>query len=113
MTSEHREVIERAFGAKVRDQYASSEGAPFVWECEYGHYHYDVTTGIIEQMEGSNEVLVTSFTTYGTPLIRYRIGDSMVFSKSNDLCECGFNTPLVESIEGRAIDFYTQLKVPK
>ena len=113
VTSEHREVIERAFGAKVRDQYASSEGAPFVWECEYGHYHYDVTTGVIEQIEGSNEVLVTSFTTYGTPLIRYRIGDSMVFSKSNDLCECGFNTPLVESIEGRAIDFLYSTKGAK
>ena len=23
-------------------------------------YHYDVTTGVIEQIEGSNEVLVTS-----------------------------------------------------
>ena len=104
VTSEHREIIERAFGAKVRDQYASSEGAPFVWECECGNYHYDVTTGVIEQMEGSSEVLVTSFTTYGTPLIRYRIGDSMVFSKPDAVCECGFNTPLLESIEGRAID---------
>jgi phenylacetate-CoA ligase len=53
------------------------------------------------------------FTTYGTPLIRYRIGDSMVFLKSNDLCECGFNTPLVESIEGRAIDFLYSTKGAK
>ena len=37
----------------------------------------------------------------------------MVFSKSNDLCECGFNTPLVESIEGRAIDFLYSTKGAK
>jgi phenylacetate-CoA ligase len=105
LTPEHRDAITKAFRAPVRDQYASSEGAPFVWECEYGNYHYDVTTGVIEQLEGSNEVLVTSFTTYGTPLIRYRIGDSMIFADPNATCRCGFNTPLVESIEGRAVDF--------
>src|SRR5690554_4225761 len=73
VTGEHRTVIESAFNTKMRDQYASSEGAPFVWECEKGNYHYDITTGVIENIENSNEVLVTSFTTYGTPLIRYRI----------------------------------------
>lgn len=80
VTQEHREIIE-SFGTKVRDQYASSEGAPFVWECECGKLHYDVTTGVIENIEDSNEILVTSFTSYGTPLIRYRIGDSMIFLK--------------------------------
>lgn len=105
VTPEHREVIEKAFGAKVCDQYASSEGAPFVWQCECGNYHYDITTGVIENMEGSNEILVTSFTTYGTPLIRYRIGDSMVFEEPSKVCDCGFNTPLVRSIEGRTSDF--------
>lgn len=110
VTPEHREVIEKAFGAKVRDQYASSEGAPFVWECECGNYHYDITTGIIENIDDSNEVLVTSFTTYGTPLIRYKIGDSMVFEDPSKVCGCGFNTPLVKSIEGRAIDFLYSTK---
>ena len=110
VTPEHREVIEKAFGAKVRDQYASSEGAPFVWECECGNYHYDITTGIIENIDDSNEVLVTSFTTYGTPLIRYKIGDSMVFGDPSKVCGCGFNTPLVKSIEGRAIDFLYSTK---
>ncbi|RCW53389.1 phenylacetate--CoA ligase family protein [Halanaerobium sp. ST460_2HS_T2] len=105
VTSEHREVIEKAFNTKVRDQYASSEGAPFVWECEEGNYHYDITSGVIETMENSNEILVTSFTTYGTPLIRYKIGDKMIFEDEDKSCGCGFNTPLVKSIEGRVVDF--------
>lgn len=105
VTSEHRGVIEKAFNTKVRDQYASSEGAPFVWECENGNYHYDITTGVIENIGDSNEILVTSFTTYGTPLIRYKIGDEMIFEDADKTCDCGFNTPLVKSIEGRVVDF--------
>jgi len=105
VTTEHRKVIEKAFNTKVRDQYASSEGAPFVWECAKGNYHYDITTGVIENIENSNEILVTSFTTYGTPLIRYKIGDKMIFEDEDKSCDCGFNTPLVKSIEGRVADF--------
>ena len=105
VTQEYREVIERVFKCKLRDQYSSSEGAPFVWECECGKLHYDISTGVIENIENSDEVLVTSFTTYGTPLIRYRIGDSMVFEDNDILCECGLKTPLIKSIQGRTIDF--------
>jgi len=113
VTSEHRNVIEKAFNTKVRDQYASSEGAPFVWECENGNYHYDITSGVIETMEDSNEILVTSFTTYGTPLIRYKIGDKMIFEDQDKSCDCGFNTPLVNSIEGRVVDFLYTTKGAK
>ncbi len=60
---------------------------------------------MIENIDNSNEILVTSFLNYGTPLIRYRIGDSMVFEEHNKLCECGFNTPLIKSIEGRKVDY--------
>lgn len=105
VTDKHRDVIERVFKCKVRDQYASSEGAPFVWECECGNYHYDITTGIIENIKGSNEILVTSFTTYGTPLIRYRIGDSIEFEDNDKMCNCGFNTPLVKAVYGRLTDY--------
>ena len=105
VTQEHRNIIEKAFQCKMRDQYASSEGAPFVYECGCGHLHYDLSTGVIEPLDDSNEVVVTSFTTYGTPLIRYRIGDSMIFENPEVYCDCGFQTPLVKSIQGRAVDF--------
>ena len=101
----YREVIERVFRCKVRDQYASSEGAPFVWECPHGKLHYDLSTGIIERYQDTDEILVTSFFTYGTPLIRYRIGDSMTFADDSDYCDCGSATPIVTSIEGRAADY--------
>ncbi|HVH12200.1 MAG TPA: hypothetical protein VM759_04060 [Longimicrobium sp.] len=48
-------------------------------------------------------MLVTSFTTYGTPLIRYRIGDGVQFAEGS--CSCGSSHPLVERIEGRRVDY--------
>ncbi len=105
LTKEGREKLERVFGCKVYDQYASSEGAPFVTECENQNLHIELSTGVFEKMsEDSDEILVTSFTTHGTPLIRYRIGDCMKFS-DNSVCECGLGTPMVESIQGRRLDF--------
>ena len=44
----HREKIEKAFNCPVRDQYASSEGAPFISECRFGNLHFDIGTGVIE-----------------------------------------------------------------
>ncbi len=77
----HRETIERAFSTRVFDQYASGEGAPFITECLFGNLHYNLDTGVIEvpnDRDGGG-MLVTSFTTYGTPLIRYQIGDNITF----------------------------------
>lgn len=96
-----KETVERVFRCKVRNQYASSEGAPFVTECMEGRLHYNMDTGIIEENDG--EILVTSFTSYGTPLIRYRIGDRMIFSKEK--CSCGSCHPVIERIEGRNTDY--------
>lgn len=70
LTDSGRELLERVFGCKVYDQYASSEGAPFVTECEKQVLHVELASGVFEQFEeNSDEVLVTSFTTHGTPLI--------------------------------------------
>ena len=105
-----RELIERVFECPVRNQYASSEGAPFIMECHQGRLHIDVTSGVFEVVgpderpADSGEVLVTSFYMRETPLIRYRIGDRITLS-GEPSCPCGWDTPLVAAIEGRASDF--------
>lgn len=104
LTKEGRALLERVFKCKVYDQYASSEGAPFVCECEKQVLHVELASGVFEKYGDNDEVLVTSFTTHGTPLIRYAIGDRMVFSQENN-CDCGNNSPVVLSIEGRKLDF--------
>lgn len=100
-----RNAMEKAFGCPVRDQYASSEGAPLITECKCGKLHYNLYTGIIEeyQTEYGTEMLVTGFNTHGTPLIRYRIGD--MWELSEDTCECGCCFPVVKRIEGRKVDY--------
>lgn len=100
-----RIILEKAFGCSVRNQYASSEGAPFITECPRGSLHLNIDTGVFEKNEEDNisEVIITSFTTHGTPLIRYKIGDSMEFT--NEKCDCGFNTPIVRRILGRSMDY--------
>lgn len=106
----HRSIIGEVFRCKVVDQYASSEGAPFIMECNYGNLHIHPLTGLFEVVDSdlkpscTGEMLVTSFTTHGTPLVRYRIGDSMTLAVEKK-CKCGSIFPVVESIEGRTTDY--------
>ena len=53
-------------------------------------------------------MLVTSFTSYGTPLIRYRIGD--MWELSDETCSCGCCHPVVKYIEGRQVDYLISKK---
>lgn len=102
----HRELIESTFACKVYNQYASAEGAPFITECKHGSLHFEMDTGVIEvgNETGPAGALITSFTTHGTPLIRYAIGDEIVFSERSG-CGCGSAFPIVDRIEGRSVDY--------
>lgn len=104
-----RELVRDVMGCPIADQYASAEGAPFILDCNAGNKHIHPLTGIFEivdeNMEPSEEgeILVTSFTTYGTPLIRYRIGDRISMA-DNQHCDCGCSFPIIESLDGRNQD---------
>ena len=104
ITEEGRKLVERVFKCKVYNQYASSEGAPFITECSKGGLHVELSSGVFEKMGDDDEILVTSFTTHGTPLIRYRIGDQITF-KNETKCTCGTETVLVNEIKGRKLDY--------
>lgn len=103
----HREVISEVFGCPVRDQYGSSEGAPGIIECVCGHMHECIDTGVFEHIDTpmGKKLLVTSFTTYGTPLIRYEIGDNILENEDDSKCECGSVHPMIKAIDGRKADY--------
>jgi phenylacetate-CoA ligase len=107
----YREVISNVLGCQVVDQYAASEGAPFILQCPHGSLHIHALTGIFEvvdetlQASDEGEILVTAFTTHGTPLIRYRIGDRIKLAPPAFRCACGSSFPVVEYIDGRTSDF--------
>lgn len=111
ISDEMREYIEPFFKAKMYDQYASSEGAPFIFECEKGNLHLELQSGVFEVLDEndnpaqSGRLVVTSFTTHGTPLIRYDIGDSITLEDEAKVCACGNHNPLVKEILGRIDDY--------
>lgn len=111
MTEESRCFIETFFNTKIYNQYASSEGAPFIFECEKGNLHLELQSGVFEVLDEndmparSGRLVVTSFTNEGTPLIRYDIGDSIILEDDHKLCTCGNNNPLVKEIIGRVDDY--------
>lgn len=111
ITAETRYHIEKFFKAKLYNQYASSEGAPFIIECEKGNLHLELQTGVFEVLDENDQpaksgrLVITSFTTAATPLVRYDIGDSITLEDPDKKCSCGNNNPLVKEILGRIDDF--------
>lgn len=110
ITTEMREIIEQFFNTKMYNQYSSSEGAPFIIECKNGNLHMDLQTGVFEILDDFNNpsdsgrLVITSFFTQGTPLIRYDIGDRISLEKEK-YCNCGNHNPLVKEILGRIDDY--------
>lgn len=109
----HRELIEKVFKSKIYNQYASAEGAPFITECIKGNLHYNIDTGVIETLDTDygSQMIVTSFSTKGTPLVRYNIGDTITFKDGG--CSCGSSHPLVLKIEGRKVDYLYSIEKGK
>lgn len=111
ITPEMRDIIEIFFKTRMYNQYASSEGAPFIFECEKGNLHLELQSGVFEVLDENNQpsnsgrLIITSFTTEGTPLIRYDIGDSICLEESSRNCKCGNHNPLVKEILGRIDDY--------
>ena len=111
--SYQRIAIEKAFGCKVYNQYASSEGSPLITECTSGNLHVNLDSGIFEFLDAENnpaapgniaKMVVSSFRNLKTPLLRYNINDSVLLPKKQVLCDCGCKMPLVIKIVGREDD---------
>lgn len=112
-----RIVIERVFGAKVYNYYSSSEGAPFITECEAGSLHLNPDAGLFEFLrpDGSDaeageeaQLVVTAFCSRAMPLLRYRIRDLAV-REAPGVCSCGRYMPRVRALTGRLDDMvYTR-----
>ncbi|HHQ47388.1 MAG TPA: phenylacetate--CoA ligase family protein [Acidobacteria bacterium] len=108
-----RDLIRRAFGARILDIYASEEaGSVMAWQCPRceGH-HLCLDTVVVEIVRdgrpvGPGEegaVLVTNLSNFTMPLIRYEQGD--IVRRSSREPVCGRGLPLIESVQGRAGDY--------
>ena len=105
-----RERIEEAFGAPIRDHYASTEHVVAMTSCRLGRLHVDMEFGIVEvePMEETEEwvrgpLLVTGLGNPPAPMIRYRIGD--IGTRLKAPCECGRPGDVYLDIDGRIEDY--------
>ncbi|MCZ6782725.1 MAG: hypothetical protein O7G30_05385 [Proteobacteria bacterium] len=106
----HRETIEKAFGAPVRDHYAATEKVVSMTSCPLNRLHLDMEFGIVEvePAEETDEyvrgqLVVTGLGNPATPFIRYRIGD--VGARAKKPCECGRPGDVFLDLDGRIEDY--------
>lgn len=113
LTPVMRRSLTEAFGAPVRETYASHEFPLLGWECGgTGEFHSCDDGVILEVMNDGRpaevgergEVVATNLNAYAMPFIRYRLGD--VATRGEQRCGCGQPFATIRSIQGRMIDYF-------
>jgi phenylacetate-CoA ligase len=86
-------------------------------ECEAGTLHLWPEVGLVEVIDDANqtkdtepsELVATGLLNADMPLIRYRVGDRLTTTSSDEHCECGRSLPIIRTILGRIEDvLYTR-----
>jgi len=107
LSSEVKVSIERFFGCSSSELYCQTEGVAMISSCENGSLHVDEEFSYIEFKEtdeqGVYEIVGTSFFNDSFQFIKYRTGDFVTLSTSK--CNCGRESRVVKSIDGRKEDY--------
>jgi phenylacetate-CoA ligase len=110
MTRYMKEVVTKAFGCPVHEDYGSAEMGVFAAECRHQSglhafgdlFHLEVLRGDRPAECGeAGRVLVTDLFNYAMPLIRYEIGD--IASLTSERCRCGLDGDRL-TVHGRIQD---------
>lgn len=102
--------LERIFQSVAWNSWSAVEAGPIAHTCpdDRNHLHVHAPNLILELVDSNGQpceegtpgsVLVTPLYQWGTPLIRYRIGDWA----TSGSCSCGRSLPALSGIEGRAM----------
>ena len=111
LTDEYRDIMQRAYGCRVYEEYGTVEHALFASECERGKLHVSPDVGIVEiiRPDGSlcepneaGEVVTTCLTRTYQPFIRYHLGDLAAWDPIP--CQCGRQMPIIKEVVGRIED---------
>jgi phenylacetate-CoA ligase len=96
LTETQRNLMQQAFGCKVFNQYGCREVPNIAWECRHGNMHVfaDLVRLESQQIEGEDQLIVTSLTNRLMPFIRYQLGDSGRLL--DGACACGSPFPMME-----------------
>lgn len=113
LTEEKRNVIEKAFGKVLFNEYASTETGSIAGECTFHSGLHLIDDEIyVEVVDKNNnpvqdgtfgdKLLVSILFNKTQPLIRYELTDSIKMATKN--CACGRPFLLIDEIQGRAED---------
>jgi len=92
--------VKKAFGHKIISEYGSAESGLIAFECpECGNMHINIENVIVEEENG--EIVVTNLLSRSFPIIRYKLGDSILLADENFNCPCGRNHPILLDVQGR------------
>ena len=114
LTSEMRQIMQRAFQCRVYEEYSTVENCLFASECEQGRLHLSPDVGYVEILrpDGSpcppgeiGEVVTTCLTRNFQPLVRFRLGDLAAWE--TEPCPCGRQMPILREVVGRIEDVIT------
>jgi phenylacetate-CoA ligase len=96
-------LIERVFGAKVREEYGSAECGVIAFECPEGRLHTSDETLLTEVLnpdaDGTGDLVVTHLRNRAMPLLRYKTGD--LVARSSEPCPCGRSSTILSAVVGR------------
>jgi phenylacetate-CoA ligase len=95
----YQEEVKQAFGLKIISEYGAAEAGIIAFECPCGNMHINIENVIVEEENG--EIIVTNLLSRSFPIIRYKLGDNIILSKSGFKCECGKNHPVIIDVLGR------------
>ena len=100
--------IKKVFKCPVVNEYGCSEVGIIAFQCPYGNMHLSEGNLFVEAIEkdnkiGKKEILITELYGQFLPIIRYSLGDLIVFSEK--VCLCGSSFRVIEKIKGRKDEF--------
>lgn len=106
-----RRRLEQGLKCEVRNSYGASEFMSIAWECPHGQLHVNADWAILEPVdergqpvpvgEASYSTLLTHLANHVQPLIRYDLGDQILWHA--DACTCGSFLPVID-VWGRCDD---------
>ncbi|MDB4713781.1 hypothetical protein OAF14_01525 [Akkermansiaceae bacterium] len=103
-----KKLMNDAFLCPIFDIYGCGEVTHLACSCRMGKMHLTQDMSIVEVGEpNENQLLpliVTGFENLSTPFLRYQNGDCG--SLSDEKCNCGLNTPLMELTVSRLSDVF-------
>jgi len=107
LTTHYEQIIRRAFGCNVINEYGAREGGLYSYRCENGSFHMIETClfRLAETSATTGTILTTSLINYAMPFINYNVED--VITIQDKKCGCGDNSFVFDDLVGRESQIMT------